>query len=101
MPRRLDRGDQIGAGYPRNAVGEVRSTAVARVRQDRGWTPQALADALRNAGLPGSKWTIQRACKAGEIPHTRTAGGHLRVDPEWVRETYPSLVVRSGDAEAA
>lgn len=101
MPRRLDRSDQIGSPYPRNAVGEVRSTAVARARQDRGWTPQALADALQNAGLPGSKSTLRRSILDGEIPHTRTAGGHVRIDLEWVRETYPSLVVRSEDAEAA
>jgi ribosome-binding protein aMBF1 (putative translation factor) len=86
---------------PRNALGEVRRTAVARARQDRGWTPQALADALRDAGLPGSSATIKRACAAGEIQHTRTAGGHVRIDPAWVRETYPSLEARSEDAEAA
>ena len=97
----LDAEVQNRSHSPRNAWGEVRRTAVARARQDRGWTPQTLADALRNAGLPGSSATFKRACASGEIPHIRTAGGHLRIDAAWVRETYPSLVARSEDAVAA
>lgn len=97
----LDAEVQNRSHSPRNALGEVRRTAVARARQDRGWTPQALADALRDAGLPGSAATFKRSCAAGEIPHTRTEGGHIRIDPAWVRETYPSLPERREDAEAA
>lgn len=82
-------------------MGEVRSTFAGRSRQDRGWTPQTLASALRRAGLPGSCATIKRACGAGEILHTRTRGGHIRIDAAWVRDTYPSLAAQPTDVEAA
>lgn len=98
MREDLDRKEEIGSPYRRNALAEVRPTSVARERQDRGWTPQALAEALRNAGLPGSKSTIRRAILDGEIPHTRTLGGHVRIDATWVREMYPSLEGRAAEA---
>lgn len=82
-------------------MGEVRSSFAARARQDRGWTPQALASALRAAGLPGSSATIKRACAAGQVEHARTAGGHIRIDPAWVAATYPSLAPRHADEAMA
>lgn len=63
----------------------------ARTQRDpqrRGWTPQALADALRARGLPGSRATLQREARAGRIPHERTAGGHVRFCPAWVERTF-------------
>ncbi len=62
-----------------------------RVRQNRGWTPARLAEALRGSGLPGSCATLKRACAAGEIPHTRSDGGHIRIEPQWVADTFPTL----------
>jgi hypothetical protein len=99
--RTLDGGSENASGSPRNAVGEVRSTTARRSRQDRGWTPQALALGLARAGLPGSKSTILRSCNAGEIPHRKTAGGHIRIDPAWVAETFPSIEACSAEADAA
>ncbi len=57
----------------------------------RSWTPQQLADALR--GRPGamSRVTLWRACRAGDIPHERTPGGHVRIDPTYVERVWPGL----------
>lgn len=61
------------------------------------WTPQALADALR--GRPGalSRVTLWRACRAGDIPHTRTAGGHVRICPAYVARVWPDLAADAAD----
>lgn len=72
-------------------MGEVRPQSARHTPQRRGWTPQTLADALQRRGLPGSSATIKRACADGEIPHTRTAGGHIRLDAAWVARMYPAL----------
>jgi hypothetical protein len=57
----------------------------------RGWTPRALAEALRHIGVNASHQTLWRACRRGEIPHTATAGGHVRIDPGYVARTWPAL----------
>lgn len=67
-------------------------STLTRRHQDRGWTPARLAEALRNCGLPGSCATLKRACAAGEIPHTRSKGGHIRIEPAWIERTFPSLI---------
>lgn len=68
-------------------------THTHRPKQRRGWTPQALADALRSGGYPGSRATLQRACQRGDIPHVTTDGGHRRICPAWVAETFPGLAL--------
>ena len=57
----------------------------------RSWTPQQLADALK--GRPGamSRVTLWRACRAGDIPHALTPGGHMRIDPAYVARVWPDL----------
>jgi hypothetical protein len=57
----------------------------------RGWTPEHLARALERMGVTTSGRTLRRACHRGEIPHTSTAGGHLRIDSAWVARTWPRL----------
>lgn len=47
------------------------------------WTPEALAAALEQLGLRVSGRTLRRACRRGEIPHTTTPGGHVRIDPSY------------------
>lgn len=58
--------------------------------QRRGWTPQTLAQALVRAGLSSSKSAILRACEDGQIPHTRTPGGHIRISARWVAQMFPT-----------
>lgn len=55
------------------------------------WSPRTLAAALSRAGHPVSHITLWRAALRGEIPHTRTPGGHVRIDARWVAETFPQL----------
>lgn len=69
-------------------MGHVCPETAEPSRQRRGWTPARLAEALRAAGLGGSKNTLLRAAGRGEIPHERTVGGHVRFDALWVFETY-------------
>lgn len=57
----------------------------------RGWTPEALAESLIAVGVRCSGRTLRRACRRGEIPHTTTAGGHVRIDGAWVARTWPRL----------
>lgn len=57
----------------------------------RGWTPRTLARALARLGVVASHQTLWRACRRGEIPHTTTAGGHVRIDAAWVARTWPRL----------
>lgn len=57
----------------------------------RGWTPRALAKALVRIGVNASHQTLWRACRRREIPHTTTAGGHVRIDAAWVARTWPRL----------
>lgn len=58
----------------------------------RTWTPQQLADALRARGVRHlSRRTIARACEARDIPHERTPGGHVRIDPTYVERVWPGL----------
>lgn len=59
--------------------------------QGRGWTPEALARALLQLGVTASGRTLRRACRRREIPHTTTAGGHVRIDAAWVARTWPRL----------
>lgn len=57
----------------------------------RGWTPRSLARALARLGVVASHQTLWRACRRGEIPHTTTSGGHVRIDSAWVARTWPRL----------
>lgn len=44
------------------------------------WTPEQLAQELRDRGTDTSRWTIRRACERGDIFGAyRTAGGHWRI----------------------
>ena len=63
----------------------------------RSWTPQQLADALRERGVLLSRRTIARACTARDIPHTRTVGGHVRIDPAYVARVWPDLAATAAD----
>jgi hypothetical protein len=64
----------------------------------RTWTPQQLADALRARGVRHlSRRTIARACEARDIPHTRTPGGHVRIDPAYVARVWPDLAADAAD----
>jgi len=45
-----------------------------------------------------SRWTINRECAKGTIPCLTTPGGHRRIDPEWVAQTYPALRIEEEDA---
>lgn len=56
------------------------------------WTPQRLANALRGRHGAMSRVTLWRACRAGDIPHTLTPGGHMRIDPAYVARVWPDLV---------
>ena len=77
--------DEIGHGtLSANGRGELRP-------QGRGWTPASLSVALREAGFTLCDRTIRRAALRGEIPHDRTPGGHIRIDPAWVTNTFPQL----------
>lgn len=58
----------------------------------RGWTPRSLARALARLGVVASHQTLWRACRRGEIPHTTTSGGHVRIDSAWVARTWPRLL---------
>lgn len=60
-------------------------------RPATAWTPQRLADALRHTAYPLSRSTIARCCARNEIPHTRTAGGHVRIDPAYVARVWPGI----------
>lgn len=64
----------------------------------RSWTPQQLARALLGRRGALSRRTIARACASGDIPHTRTPGGHVRIDPAYVEKIWPGL---TADADAA
>lgn len=57
----------------------------------RTWTPQQLADALRGRSGSMSRRTIARACAAGDVPCTRTPGGHVHIDPTCVEPVWPGL----------
>lgn len=64
----------------------------------RMWTPQQLADALRARGVRGlSRQNLWRSCLAGDIPHGRTPGGHLRIDPDYVERVWPGLGAADSD----
>lgn len=66
--------------------------------QQRGWTPASLSLALAGHGIEISRWTLWRSAERGEIPHTRTPGGHVRIDAQWVTQTFPQLAVADRDA---
>lgn len=55
------------------------------------WTPQRLAAALQRRGYSISRQTLWRACLRGHIEHTRTPGGHVRIDPAYVARHWPDL----------
>lgn len=77
---------EIGHGtFSSNGRGELRP-------QGRGWTPASLSVALREAGFTLCDRTIRRAALRGEIPHTLTSGGHVRLDPVWVETTFPQVL---------
>lgn len=61
------------------------------LRQERGWTPERLAEALRSAHVAVSARTVRRGCASGSIPCVTTAGGHRRIDPAWVAQMFPTL----------
>lgn len=76
---------EIGHG---TFVGDGRGEVCPR---SDGWTPAALSAGLRAIGHAVCGRTIRRAALRGEIPHTATAGGHIRIDPAWVTRTFPQL----------
>lgn len=78
-------------------MGEVR---LLRPRQNRGWTPARLAEALRHNGFAISKWTINRECLRGVIPCETTPGGHRRISPDWIAQMYPALRLDDDDRGA-
>lgn len=63
----------------------------------RTWSPQQLADALRARGVKLSRVTLWRACAKGDIPTTRTGGGYLRIDPDYVERVWPGLGAADSD----
>lgn len=77
------------AGSPSGALRHLFTMSAPLART---WTPQQLADALRAIGVPRlSRQNIWRACLAGDIPHDRTPGGHLRIRDEYVQRVWPGL----------
>lgn len=80
-----------GGLTPRSGHGTVEAPGRGEICPARGWTPEGLSAALRAIGVPCSGRTLRRAALRGEIPHTTTRGGHVRIDAAYVARTWSRL----------
>lgn len=91
-PHGAPRSSSEGGLTPETVHGTVREPGRGELcPRGRGWSPETLAKALRRLGFDVSRVTLWRACRRREIPHTTTAGGHVRIDAAWVARTWPRL----------